>query len=183
MTWKTYSFITSIILCITFCAFLTTRGETASPSEYEIKAAFIYNFSKFIEWPSSAFANANSPMVIGILGKDPFGSTLEDAVKDKNVDGRKLVIKRYKNVKDAGACHILFISSSEQDQLSKILDSLKGTNVLTVGEMKKFAQRKGMIGFVMHNDKVGLEINIDSAKQAKLKISSKLLNLAKVIGD
>jgi hypothetical protein len=165
---------------------LLTLGScigAGSPTEYEVKAAFIFNFTRFVEWPSEAFADSSSPFVIGVLGRDPFGSALDEIIKGKNVDGRRLTIKRSDRIHDLTSCHILFISSSVSDSLPRIIDKLKGDAVLTVGDMDRFAKRGGIIGFVMRDSKVSLEINIDVAKRDKLKISSKLLKLAKIVED
>ncbi|MDO8589259.1 MAG: YfiR family protein [Armatimonadota bacterium] len=180
---KISGLVLALVLC---CAFANTRrhcAEAAAVGEYQIKAVFLYNFAKFVEWPSSAFADANSPIVIAVLGEDPFGSSLEQVVKGKTVGGRRFSIKRFEKIRDLEPCHILFISSSESGHLSKALDSIKGPNVLTVSEIERFAQRGGIIGFVVTDNKVGFEINLDAAKKVNLKLSSKLLKVARVVRD
>jgi len=157
-------------------------GKSQAATEYQIKAAYIYNFAKFVDWPSKAFPDANSPIVIGVLGEDPFGDALEQAIKDKSVNGRKLQAKRFDGVRDVERCHILFISSSEKMRLSKALERVKGLNVLTVSDIGRFARQGGMIGLTMEHNKIGFEINVDTAKKAGLSISSQLLKLAKVVG-
>ncbi len=151
----------------------------ASPTEYEVKSAFIYNFAKFLEWPANAFASADSPIIIGIIGDDPFGGLLQQTVRGKTAAGRRIEVKHFDKVRDCQLCHILFVSASERGRLSKILDRLKGSSVLTVGETAGFVRQGGIIGFVMDDNKVGFEVNVGAAKQAGLKISSKLLKLAK----
>ena len=174
----------SVLFLSVWCAFARPPAgpaDAAAPSEYQIKAAFLYNFAKFVEWPPHVFADGGSPIVIGVLGEDPFGSSLEQVVKGKTVGGRRFSIKRFEKVRDLEHCHILFISSSESGHLAKALDSIKGPNVLTVSEIERFAQRGGIISFVTIDNKIGFEINLDAAKKANLKLSSKLLKVARVV--
>jgi hypothetical protein len=154
------------------------RAQVAQPTEYQIKAAFLYNFAKFVEWPPAAFANATSPLVIGILGENPFHDDLAQMVRTKTVDNHPLLIQEYRSAKEATNCHILFISTSEKDRLSEILKHLKGASVLTVAEMDQFTEGGGMINFVLKGNKIRFQINNDAAKSAGLKISSKLMSLA-----
>lgn len=149
----------------------------AQADEYQVKAAFIFNFAKFVDWPGDAFSDGND-LVVGVVGDDPFGGTL-DRLNGSTANGRRLRIKRLRFGDNLRACHILFISKSEARNLSKILDSLKGTSVLTIGEMPQFNQSGGMIRFVIQNNKVRFEINAAAATQARVRISSKLLALSK----
>jgi len=153
-------------------------------SEYQVKAVFLYNFAKFIEWPPTMFEN-NDNITLCVLGEDPFGNFLS-SLEGKNIKDKKFAIKRIKTIKNIKQCHILFISSSEKNHLYNIFNyiKVKGLNVLTVGDTKGFTQKGGIINFIIINNKVRFEINIDAAKQAGLKISSKLLKLAKIVqGD
>jgi len=149
-------------------------------SEYEVKAAFLYNFVKFVEWPDESFSNAT--MIIGILGEDPFGTAI-DTIQGKTVKGKKLLIKRFKHIKDIENCHILFISSSEKKHLSRIVEALSGLSILTVGDTEGAAQRGVIINFYIRQKKVRFEINVEAARRAKLKISSKMLKLAKIVHE
>ena len=159
------------------------RAQTEPPSEYQVKAAFLYNFVKFVEWPVDTFADPGAPFVLGVLGEDPFGSVLEQTLKGKTVNGRALVIRGVKQGKDLRTCHILFVSSSEIRHLDQILESLKGSSVLTVGEMERFAQSGGAVNFVLEQNRVRFEINPEAAARARLRISSKLLALARIVAD
>ena len=174
-----------VAVCIMVSIVLNAHAPPPSPSEYQLKAVFLYNFVRFgfIEWPAESFADARAPLILGILGKDPFGDTIDRIAKGKTVKGRKLVIKRFEKIKNLEVCHILFISSSEEKRLATILETLKNLSVLTVGEVKQFAQRGGIINFVIKEKKLHLEINVDAAERAKLKVSSKLLELAEIIKD
>jgi hypothetical protein len=153
-------------------------AQDSQPSEYQIKAAFIFNFAKFVEWPRTTLPNANSPMIIGILGDNPFRDDLEKTIKNKTVDGHPLLIKQFQSAVDATNSHILFICDSEKTQMPEILKILQGSNVLTVGEMDRFNEKGGMINFVLEGSKLRFKINNDAATRAGLKISSKLLSLA-----
>jgi len=151
----------------------------AQPTEYQIKAAFIYNFARFVEWPSQTFADTNSPMVIGVLGENVFGNDLELTISGKAIKGHPLQFKTFDSVADATNCQILFISTSEKTQLSKILVQLQGTSILTVSEnTDDFIGAGGMINLRIVDDKVRFEINNEAARKSGLIISSKLLRLA-----
>jgi hypothetical protein len=146
-------------------------------NEYQVKAAFIFNFAKFVEWPSDAFVEGG-PLVVGVIGDDPFGGAL-DRLNGNTANGRALRIKRFRWTDDLRACQVLFISASEDRRLNKIMESIRGTSVLTIGESTQFSQSGGMIRFVIQDNKVRFEINASSAGKANLRISSKLLALAK----
>ena len=156
------------------------RAEDPSPGEYVVKAAFLYNFAKFVEWPEQAFSDDNSPIILGILGEDPFREAIE-TIRGKAVRRRRLLVKKAARVEDLKGCHMIFISSSEKYKLPQVLKLLDGNNVLTIGDMEDFAKKGGIVNFIKDGNKVRFEINIDSAKAAGLKISSKLLKLAKIV--
>jgi hypothetical protein len=157
-----------------------TGAETSLP-EYQVKALFLLNFVKYVDWPVEAFPDASASIVIGVLGENTIGEELDNAVKDKNINGRKIVIHRIAHVENLNQCHILFISNSEKKHLNEIFAKTKTRPVLTVGETEHFAQQGGIINFVKKEGKVRLEINADSAVQSGLQISSKLLNVADVV--
>lgn len=154
------------------------RAHAAEASEYELKAAFLYHFAQLVDWPPQAFAEANSPMIIGVIGENPFGKQLEESVRAKNINGHPLAIKEVQTPAECSTCHILFISASEKKRLSEILSAVRGKNVLTVGETDYFTETGGMINFTLEGTKIRFQINNAAAKAAGLKISSKLLNLA-----
>jgi hypothetical protein len=159
-------------------------SASAASSEYLIKAGFIYNFAQLVQWPSAAFSQADSPIVIGILGADPFGTSIDRVVENKKLDGRSLVIKRLrwsKDPKDLTECNILFISSSEKEHIADLINMLKWLPILTIGETPGFAARGGIINLTLEDNKVRFEVNIGAAKQANLNISSRLLALAKIV--
>jgi len=154
---------------------IQVRGQTEN--EYQVKAAFILNFAKFVEWPLDAFGDGGV-LVVGVIGDDPFGGAL-DQLNGYTANGRRLRTKRLRWGDNLRACQILFISASEVRNLEKILESIRGTSVLTIGETPKFNRSGGMIRFVIQNNKVRFEINAAAAEQARLRISSKLLALSK----
>lgn len=155
--------------------------DSSDSSEYLIKAGFIYNFAKLVGWPSGAFSQPDSPIVIGILGTDPFGTIIDRILSDKKIDARRFVIKRLKWGMDLKDCDIIFIGSSEASHLEEVLHSLRGTPVLTIGETPGFAKRGCIINLTVEDNKVRFEVNLDAAKQADLNISSRLLALAKIV--
>ncbi|MBI5605352.1 MAG: YfiR family protein [Deltaproteobacteria bacterium] len=148
--------------------------------EYPIKAAFLYNFAKFVEWPAESFKNESTPIHLYILGVDPFGPAL-DPLKDQIVRSRKIMCKRIVRLDEAEDCEILYISASEKNQLPAILGALKKRDILTVSDLDRFAAQGGMIGLVTVDNKIQFEINLEAVRQTRLKISSQLLKLARII--
>ena len=172
--------------CVVCCGLLLLGGRDglaqAGPSrEYQIKAVFLFNFAQFVEWPAVAFAGSTSPLVIGILGGDPFGAYLDETVRDEKVNNRPLTIQRYHQVDEIKTCHVLFISRSEASRLDQILVSLKDRSILLVGDADDFVQRGGMIRLATNQSKIRVSINVDAAKAANLTISSKLLRAAELV--
>ena len=160
---------------------IPAEGQESGFTEYKVKALFLYNFSKYVEWPPQAFLDANAPITIGIIGDDNFGEDLPRAVDGKTVGGRTLVIKHLSANDSPQGCQILFISDSEFSHLDDILNRTATLPVLTVGEDKLFSKDGGIINFVLKDGNVRLEINLDSANKAGLKISSKLLAVADTV--
>jgi hypothetical protein len=160
---------------------LNTVAKAQDASEYQVKAAFLYNFAKFVEWPGNAGANPDAPVVIGVLGRDPFGREIDRAVEGKTVNGRRLMIKRFSSLEAYEYCHILFISSSERNNLPQIIAAVRNSSVLTVSETDRFAHIGGIINFVTIENRIRFEINQAAAERAGLKISSKLLSLGRVV--
>ena len=149
------------------------------PTDYQIKAAFLEKFAKFVEWPDNAFADTNSPVCIGIFGEDPFHGALETLAARDTVNGRRVQVKQIKALPDLKHCQIVFIPASMKAQEHDILDEVKTQATLTVGDSDDFCRVGGMIQFVIENEHVHFEIKNDVARAAGLKISSKLLMLAK----
>jgi hypothetical protein len=149
--------------------------------EYEVKAAFLYNIAKFVEWPQGAFANPTDPIRICIAGENPFGSTLENMVQGKKLGDRAFVVRRLPDTQDAHRCQILFIGAAEWKRTRAMPEGLQRHGVLTVGETDDFTALGGIIGFKLDGARVRIQIALETAERAKLRISSKLLNLAEVV--
>ena len=161
---------------------LVWRAHGAPPSlEYEVKAAFLLNFTKFIEWPASTFADGGSPFTICILGKDPFGKLLDSVVEGEMVDGHKLAVRKISEPPVAHSCQIVFVEGSEKELRRRLGNA--GPGVLTVGEGENFIREGGMIGFVIDQNRVRFDINRAAAESAGLKLSSKLLSVARVVDN
>lgn len=148
--------------------------------EYMIKAAFIYNFAKFIEWPEESFTDAKSPLSLCILGQNPFGNMLV-SLGTEETGGRRLVIRESKRVEEAIGCHIVFISGSEKKNLKNILARFDNLNILTIGDMTNFAKSGGTIKLDKVEERIRFEINVDAARRAGLVISSEVLDLAEIV--
>jgi hypothetical protein len=171
-----------IVLLIVF-VFCAPRARSETFKEYELKAAFLYNFAQFVEWPPEAFPTPETPLVIGVLGVDPFGRSLDALVNNEVVKNRRLVVQRYRRPEEIGLCHILFISSSEAERFEQILAILKGKPILTVGDSSSFAFHGGVIRLLTDKNKIRLRINMAAAKAANLIISSKLLRAADIVSN
>jgi hypothetical protein len=149
----------------------------SSPTEYQVKAAYLYNFGKFVEWPARVTAS-DSSFNICVLGQSPFDSTFGTTIAGESIKGKNVLLKRIPRAQDAIGCHILFISSSEETRLKEILVALDKASVLTVSDMPQFTRRGGMIQFVMEANRVRFEVNLTSAERTGLTLSSQLLKVA-----
>jgi hypothetical protein len=188
MKTKTHILIVIVMILFAVPTAHQVRAETTSTREHQVKAAFLYSFINFVDWPEDKLAKDNNKIIIGIIGDDPFGKAFEP-IKDKQVKGKNVVIKRFKpfnelnkSSKETEAvkkCCLLYICPSEKDDLHKIINLVMNHNILTVGDMKSFLEHGGIINFLMEDKKVRFEINNIAAEQAELKIRSKLLRLAK----
>ncbi len=168
-----------MLMLITAAVVTSALGEERKLGEYEVKAVFIYNLAKFIEWPDKSLDNS-STLTVYILGDDPFGTDLA-AIRDKLIKGRRVVIKQIDSPDDLKNANILFISSSEKERLRDILKSISGLPILTVGDTKSYAQRGVMVNFYLENSKIRFEINLEAANLAGLNISSNLLRMGTII--
>jgi hypothetical protein len=154
------------------------------PTEYQVKAAYLFNFLKFVEWPDDLSADLHGKWVIGVVGENPFGDELTQVVSGKVLEGRSLQVRRFvsfASTEDLRACHILFISASEKKRLPSILSALGASSVLTVADMENFNASGGMIQFVMEDGSVRFAVNVSTTTRARLKVSSKLLSLARAV--
>jgi hypothetical protein len=155
--------------------------QAQSIDEYQVKAAFLYNFAKFVEWPPQAFKDSGQPITICVLGQSAVGTALEQVVHGKTLDGRPFAVVKIADVRRAQVCQILFVSATERKRSQALLADLDSLGILTVGEMEGFAVEGGIINFKLEGGRVRLEINVDAAEQSHLRISSKLLSLAQIV--
>jgi YfiR/HmsC-like len=169
--------IVAIAVSIPLCT-PVLQAQPPKVSEYQVKATYLYNFARFVQWPENSDAVKGDSFSICVLGRDPFGRTLDSILAGETLDGKPLAAKRISTPRDAGDCRILFISSTEQDHLKEILDALDESSILTVSDMPEFSRRGGMIQFVLEGDRVRFEINLTKAETAKLILSSELLKVA-----
>ena len=157
---------------------LQAGADIAVVSEYQLKAVFLFNFAKFVEWPPQAFADAHDPFTICVAGDNPFGSSLEDEVRGKTVASRPISIRLVSNPEQARKCQILFVPASERRRARGLLESLKGSSVLTVGDTGTFMADGGIVQFKVKDARIHMEIDSQAAERVNLRISSKLLSLA-----
>jgi hypothetical protein len=167
--------------CLLLGFALASAASAQIIDEYQVKAAFLYNFAKFVEWPALTFKTDKDPVRICVLGQDPFGSALGDAVGGKTVLGRHFALSNISSAEQVTDCQILFISSSERKRLRSIFAELRTTGILTVGETEGFAAEGGIVNFKLADGRVHLEINVEAAGQAKLRINSSVLSLAQIV--
>lgn len=170
----------AVVALLFWAAALPLAHAAGPPNEYALKSVFLYNFCRFIDWPDVAFAGPNDPIVIGVLGDDPFGPLLEEAVAGESFRGRGIQIERYRNVREIGRCHLLFVAASETGRLNEILAAVAGRSIVTVGETEAFIERGGMIALAADRNRVRLLIKPDALRAARLNVSSKLLRVAEI---
>lgn len=182
--WKTRQYgccIAILVLCLFVATFGTNVAQAQDVSDVQVKAAFLYNFARFVEWPHDAFAGPGSPFIIGVIGNNHFARTLEQTVRGRLINGRPIFVKVL--TADAGlkSCHILYVQSLSDRHMSAMLADAAGASVLTVGDSEHFAHIGGVINFFVQDSRVRFEINPDAADRAHLRISAKLLALARVV--
>lgn len=180
-----------LVAGVALAVFVTTTASVSPPPaaaattpirEFDLKAVFLLHFTRFVEWPADAFRDSTSPVLIGVLGDDPFGPVLDEVVAGETRDGRPLRVRRSRDVSDLVDCHVVYISESEDPRLAETLATLRGRPVLTVGESESFSDSRGMIRFVLVGNHVRLRIQVAAAQEARLVISSKLLRQAELVG-
>lgn len=155
-------------------------AQSAKPTDYDVKAVYLYNFGRFVEWPAAAFAKSDL-FTICILGDDPFGPALDATLSSETIAGKGVAAKRISSPQEALNCQILFLSSAEETRLSKIIESLDRGAVLTVSDIPRFSQRGGMIQFIPEGKKVRFEVNLTAVQRAGLNLSSELLKVATTV--
>jgi hypothetical protein len=154
------------------------HSQQSKPGEFEVKAAYLYNFGRFVEWPAESGIDRNESFEICVLGADPFGPALDATLAGETIGGKRVMAKRISKPQEVNSCRILFVSSSEESHLKEVLAALDRTRVLTVSDIPRFSERGGMIGFVLEGNRVRFDVNLDSAQGAGLTLSSELLKVA-----
>lgn len=170
-----------LVLWLTFCCAMPCAFASPTP-EYQVKAAFLFNFSEFVSWPPQAFSSADAPLVIAVLGHDPFGADLDAIVAGEHIGRHPLIVRRYQDVSELEGCHILFIDRSKATRLPQILQALRGRDILTVSDIDGSAESGVMIDLVMQSSHIRMRINVAAARASGLTISSQLLRPAQIVG-
>jgi len=170
-----------VVASVLSCAKMLVAADTPAASEAQVKAVFLFNFAKYVDWPPDALPSKATPITIGVVGADSFGDDLQRDVEGKTINGHPFVIKHMAWDSEWSGCQILFISRSEASRTGEILDKASALPILTVGENEAFARNGGIINFVLKNGNVRLSINLNAAKKAGLTISSRLLAVADVV--
>lgn len=176
---KTFLIRLIFILAITLNN-LTLQSQVTPSREYQLKAVFLFNFTQFVDWPPASYDTEQSPLVIGILGKNPFGNYLEQTVSGEKINGHPVIVHYYENEEDAKGCHLLFLNIPESKKRKNILETLKGKSILTVSDGTDFLEQGGMIRFFTNKNKIKIQINLQASKESELTVSSKLLGVAEI---
>ena len=176
--WHLPSALAIVLLACAMVSPSSLEGQRAKPTEYEVKATYLFNFSRFVEWPAQGVQAQSDSFAICVLGENPFGPALNATVARETIAGKGVVARQIPAPQDAVNCHVLFISSSEEKRVKEILASLGTASVLTVSDLPKFTQRGGMVQFVLEDNKVRFEVNSATAERAGLRLSSELLKVA-----
>lgn len=159
----------------------TVPGRGGPSLEYQVKAAYLLNFTRYVEWPAQAFAAPNSPVTICVLGIDPFGAVLDATTRGRTTQGRAVAVRRIRTIAKTDECHLLFISRKTWRSQRDLPKKLRAPGLLTVGESEDFAQEGGVISFIIQNETVRFVVNAEARDQAGLRISSRMLSLAAAV--
>lgn len=179
-TYRVRMLAAGLLLLSAFWNVQPACAQNKPPLEYQLKAAFLFNFTRFIHWPASAYASSDAPFVIGIVGNDPFGNYLDDLVNGELADGHRIMVRRYPEGADLTDCQLLFISMGDVAKLKAILSTTAHQDILTVGDTDSFTSSGGMIRLFKEDNRIKIEIRLATVKMAQLEVSAKLLQVAKV---
>jgi hypothetical protein len=169
-----------LLLLLVIPATSTSLGQGAPSRENQVKAAFIYNFAQFVEWPDDAFLGNGAPFVIGVLGDGGLQGELERTLKGKTAGGREFAVRSFARVADIQRCHILFVGAAEQGRAQEVIQKVTRQGTLTVGDFDGFTAASGVVRFMTEDNKLRFEVNVDAANDERLRVSSKLLKLARI---
>ncbi|MGB6684559.1 MAG: YfiR family protein, partial [Candidatus Acidiferrum sp.] len=179
--WRSRLLFAALVGVLTIGSARWAWAQANASSEYQVKAAFLFHFAQFVEWPQVAFKDAAAPLTYCTVGEDFFHGALDASLTGKTIDGRPIRVRHFKQAREIQGCQVLFIGAQQKQFVFATLANLNGSPVLTVGESEQFVQEGGMIGFLLEDNKVRFEINLSAAEHAKLKISARLLELAKTV--
>jgi YfiR/HmsC-like len=158
-------------------------GQTSTPVEYQVKAAFLFNFAKFVEWPTGAFLSETTPISLCVFGQDPFGGALDEIARGEAIHNREIVVRRTNELPSMNSCQLIFVGNKEHKRLSELLNAVRGVSTLVVGETEGDAEAGTVIQFFSEGRQLRFAVNVDAMQRAKLSFSSKLLALAKIVHD
>jgi hypothetical protein len=175
--------VTSLALGLVMTITLVTPVAGQQLSEYQVKAAFLFNFAKFVEWPAAAGRSAQAPLTLCIVGDDPFGKTIDELVRGQSVGGRPFAVRRIGQVPRDDSCQIVYFGGLERSRAEQNLEAIKNLPILTVGDNEEAGEVQAMISFVIESSKVRFNINLEAAERSGLKMSSRLLQLARTVHD
>jgi hypothetical protein len=170
--------LTAVAIAWGFLAIPALHAQNPKPTDYEVKAAYLYNFGRFVEWPGKVEATQGGSFTVCVLGQDPFGPSLDTTLAGETIGGKSVVAKRISSAEESGNCQILFLSLTDDSRLNKIIADLDKKAVLTVSDMPQFVERGGMIQFVLDGKKIRFEVNLTATQHAGLTLSSELLKVA-----
>ena len=177
------AFLRIVVCCVLIAAPHLAFAQGDNEGEYRVKLAFLYNFAQFVEWPADTFRDSGAPLTICVAGDNPFQGEIEQSLRGRTVGGHPIEVRRLSPDEDPHACQMIFVRVTEMKAIARILARSKGSSTLTVGEAKGFAESGGIINLTREANKLRFEVNIDAAAQSRLRISSKLLALAKIVKE
>ena len=178
---KSLSGLKLVIILIVWSNSSVLTAQIAPSQQHQVEAVFLFNFTQFVEWPANNFSTPETPLVIGVLGKNPFGTYLNETVSNEKVNQHPLIVQYYNTPEEIKTCHILFINLPETNKLEQVVTSLRGRNILTVSDAPNFLKQGGVIRFFTKDNKIQFQINPEAAKASDLIVSSKLLRLAEIV--
>ena len=173
--------MTRSLACVLGCALVTSPARAQPAQEYALKAAVLYNITKFVEWPPQAFKGRSDPLTVCVLGENPFGDALIEALNGKLHESRGFNVRNFRDISSAGGCQVLFVSASEQKRFRSILDEVSARATLTIGDADGFTAAGGILNLKLEELKVRLQVNLAAAEKSGIRISSRLLSLAEIV--
>ena len=175
---RTAASVIGALAAVWVLSYAPLYAQQARPRDYDVKAAYLFNFGRFTTWPAAGAPDNGAVFAVCVLGRDPLGAALDSRVTGETIDGKRVTVKRIARAEDTTGCRILFVSASEDGELAHILQALDGSRILTVSDLPQFVERGGMIQFVSDGKKIRFTVNVPAATQVGLTLSSELLRVA-----